>query len=386
MRLTRLELMGPLAPYGEGFCDELQRLGYTASPIKKHLYLLAHLSRWLDDQGLDVQAVATPAVGPFFEARRRRGTANLRTTKSLAPLVAYLTRVEALEPVPSATPKDETERLLEKFRTYLRSERGLVEGTARFYVHIARLFVAEHRRGAVVTLDELSAHNITAFTTQVCVGRGLSSCRQAVSALRSFLRYLRLVGMTPVALEGAVLSVAGWDPSLPRAISTEDVAAIVGSCDRSKSIGRRDYAILLLLARLGLRGGEIVAMRLEDLHWRAGELTVRGKGRRSDRLPLPADVGEAVAAYLRRDRPVSDSRHVFLRAVAPFRGFAGHRCPARGAGPSLRPGGARLRCPTPAPSQRSHGDAAGGSDPAGDRPRAPALQLPHHQPLREGRP
>lgn len=175
----------------------------------------------------------------------------------------------------------------------------------------------------VVDLGGLRAHDVTAFTTRVCEGRGLSSCRQAVSALRSFLRYLRLAGVTDMALDDAVLSVAGWDPSLPRAIRSEDVARMVAACDRRRAIGRRDYAILLLLARLGLRGGEVVAMELGDIHWRGGELTVRGKGRRHDRLPLPAIVGEAVAAYLHRGRPHSDSRRVFLRAVAPFTGLAG---------------------------------------------------------------
>ncbi len=323
MNRSRIELTGPLAAHAQGFHDELRRLGYTASPAKKHFYLLAHLSRWLDEQGLDIADVATARVEPFFEERRARGTANLRTPRSLAPLVAYLAGAGVLSAPEPAAPRDEAERLLVAFHTYLARERGLVEGTTRFYVHIARLLVNDHATGNGVDLGGLSARDVTAFTTRVCEGRGLSSCRQAVSALRSFLRYLRLEGVTDVALEDAVLSVAGWDPSLPRAIRSEDVARMVATCDRRRAIGRRDYAILLLLARLGLRGGEVVAMELGDVHWRAGELTVRGKGRRHDRVPLPADVGDAVAAYLRRGRPSSDSRRVFLRAVAPFTAFSG---------------------------------------------------------------
>jgi integrase len=140
--------------------------------------------------------------------------------------------------------------------------------------------------------------------------------------LRSFLRFLALEGVTAVALDHAVLSVAGWNPSLPRAVSSADVARLLASCDRRRAIGRRDYAILLLFTRLGVRGGEVVAMELDDIDWRVGEVTVRGKGRRVDRLPLPAEVGEALATYLQRGRPTSASRRLFLRSVAPFVGFA----------------------------------------------------------------
>ncbi len=323
MNRSRIELTGPLAAHAAGFQDELRRLGYTSSPAKKHLYLVAHLSQWLDEQGLDVADVVTARVEPFFAARRERGIANLRTPKSLAPLITYLRVTGVLAAPEPAAPRDEAERVLVAFGNYLTRERGVVEGTARFYIHIAGLLVAERVTADGLNLGGLRAHDVTAFTTRVCEGRGLSSCRQAVSALRSFLRYLRLEGVTDGAIEDAVLSVTGWDPSLPRAIRSEDVARMVASCDRSGAIGCRDYAILLLLARLGLRGGEVVAMELGDLHWRAGELTVRGKGGRHDRLPLTVEVGEAVAAYLRRGRPRSDSRMVFLRAVAPFTGFAG---------------------------------------------------------------
>ena len=322
MKRSRIELTGPLAVHASGFQAELRRLRYTASPAKKHHYLVAHLSRWLDEHGLDVTDVATPRVEPFFAARREAGGANLRTRVALSPLVAYLRGLGVIPAPESAEPSSEAERVLDGFRTYLTSERGLVEGTVRFYVHIAGLLVSERCTDGDARLSGLGAGDVTAFTTQVCDGRGLSSCRQAVSALRSFLRFLALEGVTAVALDDAVLSVAGWNPSLPRAISSTDVTRLLRSCDRRRTIGRRDYAILLLLSRLGLRGGEVVAMELGDIDWRAGELTVRGKGRRRDRLPLPADVGEALAAYLQR-RPPIPSRRLFLRVVAPFVGFAG---------------------------------------------------------------
>jgi integrase len=189
-------------------------------------------------------------------------------------------------------------------------------------VRIARRLVAERIGVGDVDLSGLTARELGAMTSQLCRGLGASSRRQVVSVLRSFLRFLRLEGVTGTALEQAVLSASGSAPSLPRAIGAEQVARLLAGCDRRKAIGRRDYAILLLLARLGLRGGEVVALELDDIDWRTGELAVRGKGGHRDRLPLPSDVGEALAGYLRRGRPASDSRRVFLREYAPFVGFA----------------------------------------------------------------
>lgn len=323
MKRSRIELSGPLAPHVAAFQAELQRLGYTASPAKKHFYLLARLSDWLDDQGLGVADVATSRVEPFFAARRAGGVANLRSRAALTPFVAYLRELGVVPVDEAAVPTTESERVLADFRTYLSSERGLVDGTVRFYAHVAGLLLDDRVADGDVRLSGLSARDVTAFTTKVCQGRGLSSCRQAVSALRSFLRFLALEGASAVALDDAVLAVAGWDPALPRAISSTEVTRLLTGCDRQQAIGRRDYAILLLLARLGLRGGEVVAMQLGDVDWRAGELTVRGKGRCTDRLPPPAEVGEALADYLQRGRPASDSRSLFLRRVAPFVGFAG---------------------------------------------------------------
>jgi site-specific recombinase XerD len=299
----------------------LRRLGYTDSPIKKHLYLLARLSRWLGEQGLEATDVATERVEVFFAARRAAGVANLRTTRSLASFIAYLHQLggAASSEVPSELTA--SQRLVVSFGTYLARERGLAEGTIRFYVHIARLFVDGRPGGA--GFCDLSAREVTAFTATVCEGRGLSSCRQAASALRSFLRFLAVEGIAGAGLEEAVLSVAGPSCPLPRAISAGAVASLLSSCEQNSPASRRDYAILLLLARLGLRGGEVVAMELGDIDWRAGELIVRGKGRRRDRLPLLAEVGGALADYLRHGRPASQSRRVFLRQCAPFVGLAG---------------------------------------------------------------
>ena len=322
-RGCRRGLVGPLGCHREGFREDLRRLGYSRSGEKRQLQLLASLSRWLEAECLSLAAVASPRVESFFVARRAAGYVNLRTDRSLAPLLDYLRRIGVLEKVERTRPVGPNEVLLDRFRRYLMIERGLVEGTARFYIHIAGLFVAEHDGGNGAMFVDLKAADVTRFVTEVCGDRGLSSARQAISALRSFLRFLHLEGLTSVALDDAVLSVAGSSSSPPRPVSPEVVARLVASCDRRSVMGCRDYAILLLLVRLGLRGGEVAGLELDDFDWRAGVIVVRGKGRRRDRLPLPADAGRAVAAYLQRSRPRVEDRRLFLRCCAPIRGLAG---------------------------------------------------------------
>jgi site-specific recombinase XerD len=221
-----------------------------------------------------------------------------------------------------AAPTDPVELMVDRYRRHLVRERGLVEGTVHFYTYVARLFLLERSVIEGAGLADLEALDVIEFTGRVCEGRGLSSARQAVSALRSFLRWLQMEGLTRRVLDQAVLSVAGWSPNLPRAVETGQVASLLRSCDRRRALGRRDYAILVLLVRLGLRGGEVVGLELGDVDWRLGEILVRGKGRREDRLPLPSDVGEALAGYIKRGRPHSASRRVFLRHHAPFVGLA----------------------------------------------------------------
>jgi integrase/recombinase XerD len=313
---------GPLVPYAAGFRGELLRLGYSASAVNGHVQLMMHLSRWLVDEGGDVAVLATERVQAFFRARREAGYARLRTPKSVAPLVGYLGRICVLTEAQQPVAIGPVEAFVERYRGYLLGERGLAEGTVCAYVRVARLFLSERLVADGVNVAGLRAAEVMGFTTRVCEHRGLSSSRGVLSALRSLLRYLRREGMTVLALDQAVLSVAGWAPHLPKTISPGQARRLLASCDLGTTIGQRDYAIVLMLVRLGLRAGEVVALEMGDIDWRAGELVVHGKGRRIDRLPLPTDVGEALATYLQRGRPASDSRRVFLRHYAPFRGFA----------------------------------------------------------------
>jgi integrase/recombinase XerD len=298
-------------------------LGCSKSAAKKQLRLLTGLSSWLDEQGLELAALTTGLVEPFFEQRRRAGCSNLRTRRALVPLTGYLRRVGGLDEAEAEVVTDPVGLVVATYRVYLFHERGLVEGTVAGYVRVARAFLAERLGVGGSGLEGLLVREVTDFAARVCGPLGLSASRQTVSALRCLLRYLALEGLTAVTLEGVVLSVAGGGSRLPRGIEPTAVDRILKGCDRRRAIGRRDYAMLMLLARLGLRGGEVVGLELDDIDWRCGEIVVSGKGGRRDRLPLPFDVGEAIAGYLTRGRPRNDSRKVFVGSQAPFGEFRG---------------------------------------------------------------
>lgn len=321
---------GPLAPHAQGFDAELARLGYSTSAAKKHLQLMAQLSRRLEAEGLDVSEVTAVGVEVFFHDRRKEGRANLLTPRSLEPLLRYLRRAGLVPEPQEAVAAGAIEVFLASYRLYLVRERGLVEGTVRFYVQVARLFVSERLVADGLDLAHLTGAEVTGFAARACAQRGLSSARQTISALRSLLRFLRLEGVTESALDQAVLSVAGWSTSLPRAVEADQAARLLASCDQRSSIGRRDYAIMTMLVRLGLRGGEVVALELGDVDWRRGEIVVHGKRHQEERLPLPADVGEALAGYLQQGRQSTDSRRLFLRCCAPFSGLGTNTGAIRG--------------------------------------------------------
>ena len=215
------------------------------------------------------------------------------------------------------------------FEAYLRNERVLAEPTIAYYVTFVREFLVDRFGQGRVTLARLDAGDVVRFVQRQAARLHVKRAKQLTTALRSFLRYARYRGAISLNLVAAVPTVANWTmSSIPRAISADAVRQVLAAINRRTTVGRRDYAILLLLARLGLRASEVVLLELEDLDWDAGRVTVRGKGGYRSALPLPADVGEAIVAYLRHGRPASACRRVFLRARAPLRGF-GARAPWR---------------------------------------------------------
>jgi site-specific recombinase XerD len=229
--------------------------------------------------------------------------------------------VPAPQPRSPGTPAEE---LVERYRSYLVSERSLAASTARGYVRVARLLLSRLSSTDGLELGELTAAEVSRFVLAECGQRSVGSAKNLVAALRSLLGFFFLEGLTTSPLAGAVPAVAPWRGArLPRALEEKAAARLLSSCDRRTTAGRRDYAILVLLVRLGLRAGEVAALELDDLDWRAGEVMIRGKGHCRERLPLPVDVGEAVAGYLRRGRPRVACRRLVLRVKPPIAGLTG---------------------------------------------------------------
>ena len=315
---SRVSVAGPLEPYVDGFAEDLAVKGYAQSTVAEHVRLIAQLSRWMANQALETGDLTPARVEQFVQGRTDR-----LVHRPLEPLLDYLRGMGLVPtPVPAEPTVSVMGELIGSYRRYLRDERGLVETTIREYERRARVFVSQRTSSSEPPLEGMTAAEIKQFVLRECERRSVGSAKCVTKALRSLLRFAFVEGWTATDLTTAVPAVASWQAgALPRALDAPRVALLEGSCDRSTATGRRDYAILHLLARLGLRAGEVAGLELGDVSWRRGELLIRGKGRRQEHLPLPIDVGEAVCDYLSRGRPRAECRRLFLRARAPIGGL-----------------------------------------------------------------
>jgi integrase/recombinase XerD len=320
--VLKAQVTGPLESYALEFAAKLLGQGYTASGASQHLGFIAHLSRWMARTNLGVSALTPPVITEYLSVRCAAGYVNYRSVKAFRPLLEYLGALGVLPP-PEMPALHPAATLLETFRQYLIGERGLTSESARVYIDAVRAFVFARVRVEGQQLGDLSARDITDFLLESSAKR---SRKLQVTALRALLNWLHVEGVIPSALVGSVLPVAAWRlTSLPRALEPDQVKQLLDSCDQRFATGRRDYAILLLLSRLGLRSGEVARLRLDDIDWRIGEMVLQGKGNRFERLPLPVDVGKAILDYVRLGRPcTTKARNVFVRVKAP------HRAPTSG--------------------------------------------------------
>lgn len=316
-RVSGVVVSGPLVPFVDAYRAELLGRGYTIGVAVTQLRQVGRLSRWMDAQGWPASELSEGRLEEFLAVQRADGRHRSQWSRPGLLCLLQVLRAQAVVGVFVQPPAvSEADRLLGCFERYLLSERGLATGTVVGYVAHARRF-----------LDGLPASGVSAVTAAEVTGAVLvvsgcgwsvSAVQNFVAALRAFLRFCFLEGVLGADVSGAALAVTGRRRSpLPRGISPAQARALLASCDRRTAVGRRDYAIILALLRLGLRRAELAAVTLDDLDWRAGELVIRGKGGRQDRLPLPADVGAAIAGYLRRGRPAGADRELFLRARAP---------------------------------------------------------------------
>ena len=317
---SKVRLSGPLQEFGPGFVGELERLGYSSVGATLQVRLMARVSRWMQAESLVPGGLSDDVVARFLAERCAAGHRDYVTARAMAPLLAYLRELGVVPSASPVQPSTRAEMLDECFRRYLVVERGLAESTAIGYVDAVKPFLAGLDEDGL-DLGELTAARVTAFVVARCPGQSRGAAKMTVTALRSLLGFLHVEGLIAESLIGAVPSAASWRLSgLPRFLEDDQAQALLDSCDPQSVTGRRDLAILTLLLRLGLRAGEVAGLSLEDVDWRAGELVVVGKGRRSERLPLPVDVGEAISGYLRDGRPGSAlDRTVFIRIKAPHR-------------------------------------------------------------------
>jgi site-specific recombinase XerD len=294
---------------------------YTPGTTRNMLKELGVLGRWMTEQRVEPGRLDAAAIETFLAARRAAGQRRVPSLRAMHPLILFLREAGIM--VADDGPQQLTglERFVAEYRDWLVGERGLAETTIIRYERLARRFMAGRVTddGELDVVAGLTGADVSAFLLEECARVSVGSAKGRTAELRSLLRFLFLRRFTDIALADSVPSVAGWrNTEIPATMAPADVQRLLGCCDRCTLGGARNYAIMLLLARLGLRSIEVARLQLEDLDWRAGELVVRGKARRCDRLPLPADVGDALAGYLSL-RGRRSSRHVFLTVKAPTR-------------------------------------------------------------------
>lgn len=316
--IGRVRIYGPLEGHVEGFEAELARRGFTPASVVNQLRLMAHLSRWLDAESIGVGDLSAQRVEAFTQQRRATYT-GLFSRKALRPLLGWLA-AEGLIPTSAALPPAVVDPpVIARFEEYLRAERRLAAGTVAAHVVRVRRFVIGYvPEGG---MGELTGADVTRALLDEGATRRPSAVKCYGYTLRAFLRFCFIAGITERDLTDATQVIRSPQPSqLPVGVSAGDLAALLAACDRDTALGRREYAVIVLLARLGLRAGEVAGLRLEDIDWRHGEILVRGKGNRDERLPLPHEVGEALVDYLKRSRPTDHGlREVFIAARAPRR-------------------------------------------------------------------
>jgi site-specific recombinase XerD len=311
---------GRTGPFVSGFQSSLLEQGYAALTVRNMLKDLGAVGRWMQERDLQPDQLTSAAIAEFRVDCLDRGRRKIPSVKSFEPLLRYL-RAEGVIADPPG-PESPMGRLLADYRRWLVAERGLAESTVIRYENLARRFLELHSVGGRVDAAALTGAEVVAFLLRESERVSVGSAKGRVAELRSLLRFLFVRGLTPRLLTTAVPPVAGWrETGIPKALPAGHVALLLDNCDRRDPVQVRDYAILMLVARLGLRSIEVARLEVGDVDWRAGRIIVRGKGSREDGMPLPTDVGRALAEYLADVRPQTSLRSVFISCKAPRRGI-----------------------------------------------------------------
>lgn len=313
-----------VGPYIDGFTSALAEVGFSAEAIRKYTRTAIHIGRWADRRGFSLASWNDDTVDSFrrhlshCRCKRNKGVFSC-SASAAEQFLSYLREKGVIAPAMPAPPVPQFAAISEQFADWMLQHRGVTHSTAHLYQVALRPFLAKLGENPAT----YATKSIRSFVIEQLERAGRGRTRSTVKAIRGFLRFLVAQGRVPTWFEHCVPTVPAWRlASLPRYLEAPDVEHVLKSCDLTTGHGLRDHAVLLLLARLGLRAGDAVGMMLSDIDWRAGTLRVRGKGRREVLLPLPQDVGDAVLKYLERGRPRSASGRMFLTLHAPTRPFA----------------------------------------------------------------
>ena len=313
---------GPLSEHLDADAAGVAEQGYSHDSIRQQIVAIADFSRWRKQKNIDVHALDSKVVDRFLRLRGRPRRVRRGDPKTLQRLLTMLRQKGVVKPHQPPVTDNAQARIVADFQRYLLQERGLSPLTLLHYVPVMEQFLSERFHNRAPNFAMLRAPHVTGFVMRHARQLSPMRARLMVTALRSFFRYRRHRGAIATDLAACVPTIPNWSLStLPRFLPAATVERILECCDQTTSVGRRNHAILLLLARLGVRAGEVVGLSLDDIDWSTGQITLRGKGGKSAQLPLAADVGAALAAYLRHDRPRSATRRVFLRHRAPLVGF-----------------------------------------------------------------
>lgn len=335
---------GPLGFCIDSYLALLKEQGYARHSAGLQLRLIADFSRWLDKKGCGAQEITHEKVNRYLRFRHRTHHPQRSDHAAFDRLIVLMRQMGVIPGKSTPTISFARDHLLEEFRGYLLDEKALSPATLQIYLPFARQFLCECFTVNRIVLSQLCMSHVIGFVERHIPTLSRTRAQLMTTALRSFLGYLRYHGELSTDLAACVPSVARWSLSeLPKFLEPGDVQRVLDHCNRQTAVGMRDYAILLLLARLGLRSSEVALLNLEDINWDAGQITIYGKGGRSDQLPLPVDVGESIAIYLQKARPSCSSRAVFVRVRAPQRGLGEVRSIVR---PAL------LRAGVNSPTQR----------------------------------
>ncbi|MBB2984789.1 site-specific recombinase XerD [Paraburkholderia tropica] len=313
---------GPLGNYIDLFADQLHHEGHCQQGAWRNLHVVCDFSHWLARKHIAVYEVDEQTVSSYLSFRRRHLRASVFERPALMRMLALLREIGA-SPSAQARPLGFADLVEQDFVRHLQHDQGLARVTVIRHLPVLRMFLREKQIDSTTSISQLTARDLMDFIERHVGDHSPRSAQIMCWTLRCFARFLRYRGYVTCDLAASVPSIRRWTlSSLPTYLRPDQIQSVLDACHRDTPLGCRDYAVLLLLARLGLRSNEITLLNLADINWCAGTLTINGKGRRRAELPLPNEVGSAMADYLEHGRPQSNSRRVFVRQLAPHRGFA----------------------------------------------------------------